>query len=108
MRCHRMWRTPHLMALLCLPTTVAGAQGVLARAAQRSASVPADVALKPAVSIDVPAAAGVTLPFGELQAAVLTVDLVPAVVVRLHLFLRNTGQVAVTLPVSPDPAISRR
>ncbi|MCC7054287.1 MAG: hypothetical protein IT355_13555 [Gemmatimonadaceae bacterium] len=93
-----------LVALLCLPTAVASAQGVLARAAQRIASMSADVALTRAASIDVPAAGGVSVPFGDLQAAVPTVDLVPGVVVRLHLFLRNTGEAAVTLPVPPDSA----
>lgn len=90
------------MAALFVPIVSATAQGVVARAAQRVASVTADLALASAVTID--AASIAPVPHGALQAGVTSVQVVNGSVVRLHLYFYNGGDSTVTQPALPNSA----
>ena len=99
---YRMRQAFALLISLGLPVASLSAQNIFTRAAQRVASVTADMALASAVKID--AATIAPVPYGALQAGVASVDVVNGSVVRLHLYFYNGGDAPVTQPALPDSA----
>lgn len=91
------------MLALGLTCMDAAAQGVIARATQRVASVTADLALARAVTVDLSAGMS-TVPHDALQVGVSSVDVVNGSAVRIHLAFLNGSDVAVALQVPADSA----
>lgn len=99
---HRSRQLLACMAALVVPIVSLPAQGIIARAAQRVASVTADLTLASAVPIDATSIAPV--PYGALQVGVTSVDVVNGSVVRLHLYFYNGSDAPVTQPALPNSA----